>query len=256
MGKRGDMKRLLCFAHRGASGHEPENTLAAVKRAVELGADWIEVDVYLVEGELIVIHDERLERTTNGEGYVMDASLSYLRSLDAGKGQTIPTLREVIECVNCRAGINVELKGPGTAIPVVSLIREYVGSHGWTYNHFIVSSFDRQRVKQVKMKDPKVQIGLVLNGIHRRYAHFAKNHQLFSIHPHAALVNDRFMRRARKFGVKVFAYTVNTREEIERLESLGVDGVFTDFPELITQRDTGVILHDVCDDPASGCDEG
>ncbi len=75
------MKKLLCFAHRGASGHEPENTLSAVEKAIVLGTDWIEVDAYAVEGELIVIHDERLERTTNGAGYVMDKTLAYLRSL-------------------------------------------------------------------------------------------------------------------------------------------------------------------------------
>ena len=84
------MKEFVCFAHRGASGHEPENTLAAVEKAIALGADWIEVDVYAVAGELIVIHDERLERTNSGAGYVRDASLAYLRFLDAGKGQSIP----------------------------------------------------------------------------------------------------------------------------------------------------------------------
>jgi len=101
------MNPLLCFAHRGASGHEPENTLSAVEKAIILGSDWIEVDVYAVEGELIVIHDERLERTTNGTGSVMDKTLAYLQSLDAGKGQQIPSLREVFDCVDHRAVINV-----------------------------------------------------------------------------------------------------------------------------------------------------
>ncbi len=128
------MKKLLCFAHRGASGHEPENTLLAVEKAIVLGADWIEVDVYAVEGELIVIHDERLERTTNGTGCVMDKTLAYLRSLDAGKGQRIPTLREVFDCVDRRVGINVELKGPDTAGLAVSLIDEYVSHKGWNYD--------------------------------------------------------------------------------------------------------------------------
>ena len=92
------MKKLVCFAHRGASGHEPENTLSAVEKAIELGADWIEVDVHAVKGELIVVHDERLERTTNGgRGYVTEKPLAYLRSLDAGKGQRIPALREILD---------------------------------------------------------------------------------------------------------------------------------------------------------------
>jgi glycerophosphoryl diester phosphodiesterase len=105
------MKEFICFAHRGASGHEPENTLAAAVKAVDLGAHWIEVDVYALKTELIVIHDDRIERTTNGAGYVMEKTLDYLQSLDAGKGQRIPTLREVFDAVDRRSGINVELKG-------------------------------------------------------------------------------------------------------------------------------------------------
>jgi len=230
------MKKLLCFAHRGASGHEPENTLSAVKRAVDLGADWIEVDVYAVEGELLVIHDDRLERTTNWTGYVMERTLAYLRSLDAGKGQRIPTLREVFECVDRRAGINVELKGPDTAYPAVTLINEYICDYGWSCNQFIVSSFNRRQLVGVKIMNPDIRTGVVVDGIRRRYTRFAKKHDLFSVHPRVDLVNVKFIQRARELGLKIFVFTVNTSQEIARLERLGVDGIFTDFPELIVTR--------------------
>ena len=111
---------MFCIGHRGARGHAPENTLASVRKAIELGADWIEVDVYGVDGELVVFHDDRLERTTNGEGLLMGQSFDYLRSLDAGDGELIPTLAEVFDVAADRVGINVELKGPGTAEPVAA----------------------------------------------------------------------------------------------------------------------------------------
>lgn len=231
-----DTKKLLCFAHRGASGHEPENTLSAIMKAIELGADWVEVDVYAVEGEVIVIHDERLERTTNGMGYVREKPLAYLRSLDAGKGERIPTLREVLECIDRRAGINIELKGPHTAYPVVSLINEYIDSHGWSYDQVLVSSFSRRQLVEVKKKDPRIRLGVIVDGIRRRYSRFARTYNLYSVHPHIELVNVKFIQRAREIGLKIFVFTVNTSEEIERFERMGVDGIFTDFPDLLTKR--------------------
>ncbi len=230
------MKKLLCFAHRGASGHEPENTLSAVEKALSLGADWIEVDVYAVEGELIVIHDERLERTTNGSGRVTDKTFAYLRSLDAGMGQRIPTLREVFECVDRRTGINIELKGPDTAEPVVSLIEEYVKYRQWNYNQFIVSSFNRRQLAKVGRIDLCIRLGILISRTRSPYKHFARRHSAYSLHARMNLVNAGFVRRAHGCGLKLFVYTVNEPEGIERLEALGVDGIFTDFPELVVRR--------------------
>ncbi len=230
------MINLLCFAHRGASGHEPENTLSAVEKAIVLGADWIEVDVYAVEGELIVIHDERLERTTDGMGKVTDKTLAYLRSLNAGKGQPIPTLREVFDCADRRVGMNVELKGPDTAGLAVSLIDEYVSHKGWNYDQFILSSFSDRELTKVKELDPHIKIGIVIGGRRRRYKKFTRRFATYSVHPRIDLVNTEFIKDARQRGLKVFVYTVNHPDDIARLEAMGVDGIFTDFPELVIRR--------------------
>ena len=120
------MPNMICIGHRGACGYAPENTLAAFELAITMGCPWLELDVYAVEGELLVIHDDTLERTTNGKGQVMQTPLATLRSLDAGNGQQIPTLKEVIELVDHRAGINIELKGPHTAAPVCQLLHDYL----------------------------------------------------------------------------------------------------------------------------------
>jgi glycerophosphoryl diester phosphodiesterase len=230
------MKEFISFAHRGASGHEPENTLAAVEKAVELGADWVEVDVHVIAGELIVIHDELLDRTTNGAGYVKDKSLAYLRSLDAGKGQRIPTLREVFDSVAGRAGINVELKGPKTAGLAVSLIEEYVRERQWNYEQFIVSSFNRRQLRKVRKLNPHIRIGILIDRPRRHYAIFARRYHAYSVHAHVNITSARFIARAHERGLKVFVYTVNSSEDIDRLQALGVDGIFTDFPELIVKR--------------------
>jgi glycerophosphoryl diester phosphodiesterase len=205
-------------------------------KAVDLGADWIEVDVYAVAGELIVIHDERLERTTSGAGYVRDTSLAYLRSLDAGKGQCIPTLREVFDSIDRRARINVELKGPRTAGLAISLIEEYVRERQWNYDQFIVSSFSRRQLRKVRKLNPDIRIGILIDRPRRHYAIFARRYHAYSVHVHIRIASARFIARAHERGLKVFVYTVNSPEEIDRLQALGVDGIFTDFPERVVKR--------------------
>ena len=131
---------LLCIGHRGAMGHAPENTLASIRKALELGVPCMEVDVYYVDGHLVVFHDDRLERLTNGSGYVWEQSFDYLRSLDAGDGQQIPTLEEVCEVIGSQACLNIELKGPDTAVPVAALLSKLIAD-GWDKEKFLVSSF-------------------------------------------------------------------------------------------------------------------
>jgi len=130
------------FSHQGAAGYAPENTLLSFKEATQRGADFIELDVHRVDNELIVIHDYRLEQTTNGKGVVFDKSIKYLRSLDAGRGERIPLLTEVLNLADKRVGINIELKSPGTAQPVMELVNLYIKNHGWSLDHFIISSFN------------------------------------------------------------------------------------------------------------------
>ncbi len=231
------MKKVICIAHRGASGREPENTLSAVEKAIELGADWIEIDVHAVEGELIVIHDARLKGTTNGTGYIKDKSLAYLRALDVGKGQRIPTLREVLDLVDRRVGINIELKGPKTAALTVSIIEEYIRKRRWNYEQFIVSSFNRRRLGQVKRFNPRIRIGILIDRRRRNYSRFAGRYVAYSLHMHVKLANTRSIKRAHERGLKVFVYTANSPDQIRRLRALRVDGIFTDFPELIRAKE-------------------
>ena len=225
--------KLFCFGHRGARGHEPENTVRSVHRARELGADGIEVDVYFVDGQLVVIHDDTLERTTNGRGRVMEKSFAYLRSLDAGLGEQIPTMAEIFDAVNRHAVINVELKGPHTAAPVAALIGEYVKHHGWSFDDFLVSSFDHAQIRETKRLCPEIRIGALIDKTSRGLAKFAEELSAWSLHASKRCVTPRLVADAHHRGLKLFVYTVNEPKDIAAMRALGVDGVFSDFPERV-----------------------
>jgi glycerophosphoryl diester phosphodiesterase len=229
------MKGFICFAHRGASGHAPENTLMAIRKALEMRAPWVEVDVYLSEGDLVVIHDRQLERTTNGAGDVTRRNISYIRSLDAGKGEKIPFLREVFETVSGRAGINIELKGEDTAGPVSTLIGDYVAQGKLDYDRVLVSSFNHRLLLEVTLRNSKILIGALFEKITKETARFAEEMGAFSIHLHRRAVTAEFVTEAHRRGMKVFVYTVNRSEGVRRMKGYGVDGVYTNYPELCAE---------------------
>jgi glycerophosphoryl diester phosphodiesterase len=226
-------RKLFCFGHRGARGHEPENTVRSVRRALELGAEGIEVDVHFADGQLVVIHDNTLERTTNGRGRVAEKSFAYLRSLDAGSGERIPTLAEIFTAVNRRAIINVELKGPHTAAPVAALITEYVNRRGWRFSDFLVSSFDHARLREARQLCPDIRLGALIMKAPRGLAKFAETLGAWSLNIDKRRVTPKLVADAQGRGLKVFVFTVNRPGEIARMKKLGVDGVFSDFPERV-----------------------
>ena len=229
-------KTILCFAHRGASGYEPENTLLAIQHAITLGANWIEIDVHRSEDQLIVIHDERLERTTNGIGSISEHPLEYLRSLDAGKGERIPLLREVLDLLNRRAGINIELKGTDTARLAAALLEEYVGSHGWSDDDFIVSSFDYAQLSLIRKLRPGTKIGVLTATEPEAALPFASAIRAYSFHPGIRCVTRELVDRAHELGLKVFVFTANHPTDIRRMKALGIDGLFTNYPDRVLER--------------------
>jgi glycerophosphoryl diester phosphodiesterase len=226
-------QKLFCFGHRGARGHEPENTVRSIRRALELGADGVEMDVHFVDGHLVVIHDDTLNRTTNGRGRLAGKTFTYLRSLDAGLGEPIPTLAEVFDAVNRRAVINIELKGRHTAAPVVALIAEYVKRHGWGFDDCLVSSFDHARIQEARQLCPEIRIGALILKTPRGLARFAEDLGAWSLHADKRCLTPKLVEDAHRRGLKVYVFTVNEPEEIVRMRALGVDGVFSDFPERV-----------------------
>lgn len=226
------MTRIIRIGHRGACGYAPENTVASFRKALELSVDMIELDVYRCKsGELAVIHDPRLERTTNGAGYVEDKTWAELRALDAGGGETIPALPEVLDLVDKRCRINIELKGAETAKPAAALIEEYVGGRGWSYDGFLVSSFDHYQLQRFSKILPGVRVGALISGVPIGYARAAEKVGAASVHLDKDFVTREFVRDARGRGMQVLVFTVNEPDDIARMKALGVDGMFSNFPD-------------------------
>ncbi|MCK4532558.1 glycerophosphodiester phosphodiesterase [bacterium] len=225
---------VLKIGHRGASGYEPENTLPSFHRGIQLQVDFIELDVQVCStGEVVVIHDAKVDRTTNGIGYVEEKSFRELRALDLGKGQKIPTLQEVLDIVDRKAKVNIEIKGEGASKLVFDIIEMYVSKRGWLWDDFLVSSFNHYELLEFNRLTLKVKIGVIIAGIPIGYAECAEKLNAYSLHPSKEFINKILVDDAHQRGLKVFSYTLNELDDIERVKSLGVDGIFSDFPDRI-----------------------
>jgi glycerophosphoryl diester phosphodiesterase len=223
---------MLSIGHRGAMGHEPENTLLSIRKAIALGVDGVEIDVYNLEDNLVVIHDRDLSRTTNGTGYLENSSFSYVRSLDAGKGEQVPTLKEVFETVDRQVIVNIELKGSNTAKLVVDLIQNYLNL-GWSYSDFVVSSFNHDELNQVKAISPNIITGMLIYGLPWQYLASAQQLQADLVILHLDYVTYELIESVQKQGLRVWVYTVNQPDDLKLMRTLGADAIFTNYPERV-----------------------
>lgn len=225
---------MLKIAHRGAKAYEPENTLQAFQKALDLNSDGIELDVHLSsDGYLIVIHDETIDRTTNEKGLVDDFTLAELKSfLIDGKYQ-IPTLNEVFDLVNKKCFINIELKGLATAPKVVELIEEYIAEKDWKYEHFIISSFDWNMLEETSNLNPNISIGVLTEENIDTALAFAEKIKAKAIHPDFNLLNEENVHQIQEKGFLVLPWTVNSEEDIQKVKSYQVNGIISDNPDKI-----------------------
>lgn len=225
---------ILRIGHRGAAGYEPENTLRSFAKAIELKVDWVELDAQVCSGgEVVVIHDRRLERTTNGTGSVAAKDINELRKLDAGKGERIPLLEEVLDLIDRRVKINVELKSQGAASPVAKIISGYVRERSWDWDDFLISSFNHYELLTFHELADKVKLGAIVAGIPLGYAEAGGKLNAYSFHPSKEFINQELIDDAHSRGMKVFVYAVNQEDEIEKLKLMRVDGIFSDYPDRV-----------------------
>lgn len=245
-------KKPLNIAHRGASGHAPQNTLAAFILAADMGADGIELDVHLsADGEVVVIHDDTVDATTDGHGQVSRMTLAELKRLDAGcrfrasvsyppdQGR-IPTLQEVFDVVGHRLTmINVEIKVEQGYHPLdqeaetVRLIEDC-----GMLNKVIISSFSLTSLKRVRRLNPHIPLGLLY--AHVQTALFPAAAGLLgtpfdALHPQFTLVNVDMVQQARRRGQRVHAWTVNQPADMRRMLDCDLDGIITNYPDVLHQ---------------------
>lgn len=233
----------VIFAHRGASAHAPENTLAAFELALKQGADAIELDVKLTaDGHVVVIHDATVDRTTGAHGRVKDMSLAELRALNAGSffsshfsTEKIPMLEEIFESLGKRMFINVELTNYGTprdhlVESVCILVKKFN-----LQKNILFSSFFASNLSKARSYLPDVPCGLLalpgLPGAWARSFGFAFG-KYSALHPNLADVTREQIQRVHRLKGRVHAWTVNPEADIQRLFAWGVDGIFTDDPQL------------------------
>jgi len=223
---------LICFAHRGASGYEPENTIRSFTRALELGATWIECDIRVVQGELVIFHDRTVGRLTGASGTVSDLDLATLRSLKVKGTEPIPLLSELVELARGRASLQLELKGAGTGEPTARYLNTLL-EQGWRPESFIISSFDHEELAACKRIAPAIPIGILLYGYPVNTPEIARALGAHSVHLNLEMVTPKRVNALHHAGYKVFVYTVNELSDIQAMRAIGVDGVFSDFPDRV-----------------------
>lgn len=225
-------KKVLLVAHRGASFYEPENTLRAVRRAIELGADMVEVDVRLSkDGFVIVIHDETVDRTTNGTGYVKEKSLKELKSLDAGFGEKIPTLEEVIETVKGKIKLIVELKNQGFEDKVVGILKKknFV-------EDVIVASFFHKAIRRVKELNNKIKTGVIFRCSPVNVTDLALKSKADILFPEYKYVTSETVKEIHRENLEVYVWTVDDPEKAKVFVEMNVDGIVTNKPDLFQPK--------------------
>ncbi len=222
---------MLIIGHRGAAGYEPENTLLSFRKAIELKAEMIEFDLRLCQtGEPVVIHDDSLERTTNGKGLVSVITLTDLQQLDAGKGQKIPTLEAVFETIGKQVKINIELKERLTAGPACELINRFVERGKIRMEDLLVSSFRIEELRQFRRRLPQIKTAPLFESLPEDFMEIASDLEAFSVHLELEHLTKAAVDKVQAAGYKVFVYTVNSPADKKRMHAWGVDGIFTDFP--------------------------
>jgi glycerophosphoryl diester phosphodiesterase len=239
-GSRGQVVTLN-VAHRGASTFAPENTMAAFEKAVELGADALELDVHLTrDGELVVIHDHAVDRTTDGRGPVHERTLEELRRLDAGRwfgeafaGERIPTLHEVLDRFKGRLPLALELKGgsaffPGIEERVVAALRRRAA-----VEQAVVASFDHHALRRVKELEPALRTGALLVGRPVSVPDIAAACRAEAVALEASLVTAVEVEACHAAGLQLVVWVVNDPAQMRRCIDLRVDAIITDRPDLL-----------------------
>ena len=233
---------ITVTAHRGFSGENPENTLAAFHAAIAAGADMVELDVHLTrDNELVVIHDDTLERTTDGKGNVADKTLAELKALDAGfrfnprfAGERIPTLTEVLDITRGRILVNIELKKgknfPYTMEQLADRTLAVVEKAGMM-DQVLFSSFDPAAVDRIRARNPRLPIAVITQKPWATPEEAGGGKLYPAINSSFKNLNEKNVRLARTAGLQVHAWTVNTPADMEKVISLGVDGIITNHPD-------------------------
>ncbi|MBH0165297.1 glycerophosphodiester phosphodiesterase [Fictibacillus sp. 7GRE50] len=252
-------KDILNVAHRGASGYAPEHTITSYKMGEKMHGDYIEVDLQMTrDGELIAMHDETLDRTTNGTGQVKDFTLKEIKQLDAGswfnekypeqakakyEGLQVPTLEEVFQTFGKNANYYIETKSPEVYPGMEQKLLDVVNDYGINKDKLLVQSFSSESLLKMNEIDPSVKLVQLLEyttpaDLTDREVQSIKKYAM-GIGPNSDMIDREYVQKAVQNGLEIHPYTVNEKEEIQKLIDWGVTGIFTNFPDLLHEVKKG-----------------
>lgn len=227
-------KKPLVIGHRGAMGHETENTLASVQKALDLGVDMIEIDVFnIASGETVVFHDENVERLTNGGGKIEEYNIGAAKRLILDGGHSIPLLQDVLKTINNKVRLNIELKGKGTADRVNFITKVYIERFGWSQENFIISSFHWDELRDMREKNTEMSIAILTEEDPLDALAVAKELKAEAINPDFETLTQENVNAIKEAGFSIYTWTVNEAEDIARMKTFGVDGIITNYPERV-----------------------
>lgn len=227
-------KEPLVIGHRGAMGHETENTLASIQKALDLGVDMIEIDVFdVASGDTVVFHDETLDRLSNASGKIEEWRYFELRKVVLDGGHRIPRLQDVLRLVNNKVRLNIELKGKGTVNRVNFITETYIKKRGWTLDNFLISSFHWDELREMREKNPNIPIAILTEDDPAEAITIAKELNAEAINPNFKKLTRENNLAIQEAGFKIYPWTVNEPQDILEMKRFGVDGIITNFPERV-----------------------
>lgn len=225
---------MQVIAHRGAKGYVPENTIASFEKALDMGAHGIELDVRLSsDGQIMVFHDDHTDRLTGVPGTVKNMTFADLRKLKVDLHHQIPTLEEVLDFLNNKILVNIELKVEAAARAVTDLIEKCVSEKGWDYAHFLVSSFDWTALQEIRNWNPRIPLGVLTETDLELALGFARSINAETIHAYFHLLDAENVEKIKAANLLLYAWTVNMPEDISRIKALKVNGIITDYTDRV-----------------------
>ncbi|MBL1213027.1 MAG: glycerophosphodiester phosphodiesterase [Ignavibacteriae bacterium] len=233
-------KETIIVAHRGASGHAPENTLAAMKTAMEMNAEFSELDVQETkDGEIILLHDKTLKRTGKQNLNIWELNYDELKDIEVGgwyaeefKGEPIPTLAEVIELVRGKMKLNIELKTNKHEKMLAERALQVVLDHNFL-DQVVFTSFKFDEIRKLRKINKEAKVGYIFSKMPKDIDVFAEDVDMLSVGK--KLVDEEFMNKVRAAGKEVAVWTVNKPKEMKRLINLGVDAIITNYPDVLRE---------------------
>nr|WP_297787093.1 glycerophosphodiester phosphodiesterase family protein [uncultured Allomuricauda sp.] len=229
-----EKSKPLVVGHRGAMGHETENTLPSIEKAMELGVDMIEIDVFKIKsGEIVVFHDDQVDRLTDSQGDIEEYDLDSLKQLTLKGNHKIPELADVLDLMDNKVQLNIELKGAGTADKVNQIVNEYIEDHGWSQDNFVISSFKWDELKDMRGINKGIKIAVLTSDDPLGAIEVAKELNAVAINPNYKTLTKKNTAKIHSEGLKVYTWTVNEPEDIEKMMEFGVDGIITNYPERV-----------------------